>query len=63
MTGIINKSTLENIEGIFPPFSMQRAFGTLAAEVRELATEQGVSRRHSEAFFESLLDRAFAGDL
>ena len=63
MTGIINKSALEEIETIYPPFPLQRKFGMLASAIRELKVEQAASRRNMDALFQSLLHRAFEGDL
>jgi restriction endonuclease S subunit len=63
MTGIINKSALEEIRTIYPPLSLQRKFGMLATEMRELKVQQAASRRNMDALFQSLLHRAFQGEL
>ena len=46
-----------------PPIRMQRTFATRVAEVRALETEQAASRKRLEALSQSLLNRAFRGDL
>ena len=63
MTGIINKSTLESIPAIRPPLPLQKEFGHRVTEIRELEAEQARSRRRGEDLYQSMLHRAFNGNL
>jgi len=46
-----------------PPIRLQHEFAARAAEVREMETRQAESRRRLDDLFQSLLHRAFAGEL
>jgi len=46
-----------------PPLPLQQTFAWRVAEIRELEAAQAASRRRLDALFESLLHRAFAGEL
>lgn len=61
MTGIINKSSLEGIRAICPPIALQKEFGAVAAEIRELQASQSASRNRLDALFESMSHQAFVG--
>jgi type I restriction enzyme S subunit len=63
MTGIINKSSLEEIVSICPPLRLQREFGRQAIEVRKFESAQAASRERVESLFQSMLHRAFCGGL
>ena len=63
ITRIINKSELEKIPGILPPLSLQRKFADQVAEVRKLEKRQDASRQRIGDLFQSLLHRAFKGEL
>jgi type I restriction enzyme S subunit len=63
MTGIINKSTLESIPAIRPPLPLQKEFGMRVKEIRALEAEQAASRRRLNDLFQSMLHRAFSGEL
>jgi type I restriction enzyme, S subunit len=63
MTRIINKSGLKMIPAISPPLPLQRQFAARVAEMRELEAAQAASRRRSDDLFQSLLHRAFQGEL
>lgn len=63
MTGIINKSILESIPVICPPLLLQTEFGIRVAEIRALEDEQAASRLCIDAMLQSLLHRAFNGEL
>lgn len=63
MTRIINKSELEAIPAISPPFSGQRRFAELVAEVRELQKGQAACRQRLDDLFESLLSGMFQGEI
>ncbi len=59
----INLKTLRELEVAVPPVDLQRAFTARVAEVRELETAQATSRERLEDLFQSLLHRAFQGEL
>ena len=59
MTGIINKSALEDIEGIHPPLLLQRQFAARAVETRLTQIDQAASRRRLDDLFQSMLNQAF----
>jgi type I restriction enzyme S subunit len=63
MTGIINKSTLESIPMICPPFPLQKEFAQRVKEIRELEAGQATSRARLDALFQSMLHGAFNGEL
>jgi type I restriction enzyme S subunit len=63
MTGIINKSILESILVIRPPFPLQKEFAARAKEIRTIQAEQAASRGRLDDLFQSVLHRAFNGDL
>lgn len=46
-----------------PPMSKQHAFATFVAEIRKLEAEQAKSRQRLDGLFQSLLHRAFLGEL
>jgi type I restriction enzyme S subunit len=46
-----------------PPLSLQQSFASHVLEVRELERRQAESRRQLDALYESLLHRAFRGEL
>ena len=63
MKGMINKSKFESIDFIFPPIDKQNEFSEavqLIQEQKELA-QQALLK--SEDLFNSLLQRAFKGEL
>lgn len=63
MTRIINKSELEKIPAIIPPSPLQRQFAARITEIRELESAQAASRQRLDNLFQSLLHRAFQGEL
>ena len=63
MTGIINKSSLEQIESISPPLSVQKEFGSKVTEIRMMQADQAASRQRLDDLSQSMLHRAFAGEL
>jgi type I restriction enzyme S subunit len=46
-----------------PPLKLQRTFAVRVAEIRDLETTQAASRQHLDNLFQSLLQRAFQGEL
>lgn len=63
MTRIINKSALERIPAISPPRPLQRKFAAHVAGIRQLEAAQAASRERIDHLFQSLLHRAFQGEL
>lgn len=57
-TGIVKKCRIPT-----PPVSLQRSFAVRVAEVRAIEEKQAESRRRLDDLFQSLLHRAFAGEL
>jgi type I restriction enzyme S subunit len=47
----------------FPPIPLQCAFAARVAEVRAVEAQQAASRRRLNDLFQSLLHRAFRGEL
>lgn len=63
MTRIINKSALEKIPAISPPPPLQRQFAGCVAEIHAIEAAQAASRQRLDELFQSLLHRAFQGEL
>jgi type I restriction enzyme S subunit len=63
MKGIVNKSTFEKIPVIVPPLALQREFAARVEEARGVQSAQGKSAGRVEALYQSMLSRAFAGEL
>jgi len=59
----INLKTLRELDLVVPPLELQRAFAARVAEVRELEATQAASRQRLGDLFQSLLHRAFQGEL
>jgi type I restriction enzyme, S subunit len=59
----INMTQLRNLTLPVPPLSLQQEFAARIAEVRTLEESQAASRRQLDSFFDSLLHRAFRGEL
>jgi len=58
--------TRKNLEGVIlpmPPMEVQRTFAARVAEIRALQAAQAASRRRLDDLFQSLLHRAFQGEL
>jgi type I restriction enzyme S subunit len=60
---ILNKSRFSEIEIPVPPLSLQKEFAQYVTEIRELASSQATSRTRLDALFQSMLHRAFNGEL
>jgi type I restriction enzyme S subunit len=54
---------LSNLKVIVPPLTLQKEFAQRVTKIRELETDQATSRTRLEALFQSMLHRAFNGDL
>jgi type I restriction enzyme S subunit len=58
-----NASELSALSLPVPPLPLQRTFAARVAEVRVIEAEQAQSRRRLDDLFQSLLHRAFNGEL
>jgi type I restriction enzyme S subunit len=54
---------LSNLKVIVPPLALQKEFAQRVTEIRELEAGQATSRTRLDALFQSLLHRAFNGEL
>jgi type I restriction enzyme S subunit len=59
----INLGDLKKLPVPVPPAPLQMEFAERVSEIRELGAEQAASRRHLEGLFQSMLHRAFNGEL
>lgn len=59
----INLKILSELAIPVPPLSLQKAFAARVSEIRALQAEQSASRRRLESLFQSMLYRAFNGEL
>ena len=60
---ILKKSLFAQIRIPVPPLSLQNEFAQRVKELREMESAQAASRRRLEALFQSMLHRAFNGEL
>jgi hypothetical protein len=63
MKGIVSKGKLEMIPVINPPFELQQEFGLRFNQILEMLQKQAESNYRLGDLFQSLLHRAFAGEL
>jgi type I restriction enzyme S subunit len=59
----INVSMLKRIAIHLPPLGLQNQFTRRISEIRRLQAEQTQTRKHLEDLFQSMIHRAFQGDL
>lgn len=59
----LNQANLNCIGVPTPPLALQRLFAARIAEIRTMEDEQASSRQHLNDLFQSLLHRAFQGEL
>jgi restriction endonuclease S subunit len=59
----LTKGALEEAEIVVPPLLNQKTFSDLVKQVREIEAKQAESRERLDALFQSMLDRAFQGEL
>jgi type I restriction enzyme S subunit len=59
----INAQELQAIPLPVPPIDLQQEFASRVSEIRELESSQSSSRKNLDAFFQSMLHRAFQGEL
>lgn len=60
---ILNKSRFSEIEIPIPPLALQNEFAQRVTETRELEARQATSHARLDALFQSMLHRAFNGEL
>jgi type I restriction enzyme S subunit len=59
----INSKELKSIPMPVPPISLQQKFAARVSELRDLESAQSASRKNLDALFQSMLHRAFEGEL
>jgi type I restriction enzyme S subunit len=59
----LNIRQIEEAPMIVPPLSLQKQFSKRVVVVRVLEAEQAASRRRLDDLFQSMLHRAFSGEL
>ncbi len=59
----LNHQQVRALEIPLPPLSLQKEFAKQVSEIRELEAEQAVSRKRLDDLFQSMLHRAFNGEL
>jgi type I restriction enzyme S subunit len=59
----ISKPKVMTLEVPVPPLSLQKEFAARAFEIRAMQTEQAKSRQKLDSLFQSMLHRAFNGEL
>lgn len=59
----INMTQLRALPVLLPPLSLQKKFAARVSEIRAMQAEQAASRRRLDDLFQSMLHRAFQGDL
>ncbi len=59
----ISKGRLLTLPIEVPPLSLQKEFAARVSEIRAMQAEQAASRRRLDDLFQSMLHRAFNGEL
>jgi type I restriction enzyme S subunit len=59
----VSTEQVESIPFLLPPFLLQKEFAKRVTEIREMEAAQKASRERLEALFQSMLHRAFNGEL
>jgi type I restriction enzyme S subunit len=59
----LGMNEIKNFKIIVPPLSLQREFAQRVTEIHRLEAEQAASRRRLDNLFQSMLHRAFNGEL
>ena len=64
-SGLVTLSTsiVKRLEVPLPPIALQRQFAVRVAEVRAMEAQQAASRQRLDDLFQSMLQRAFRGEL
>jgi len=63
MKGMINKSKFESIDFIYPPENLQNQFAERIEAIEKQKQQAQTNLEKSEALFNSLLQRAFKGEM
>ena len=61
--GVLNATLLKELRVIVPPIHLQEEYSARVAEIRQLEAAQATSRKRLDELFQSLLHRAFQGEL
>jgi|GEM_PF-507933 type I restriction enzyme S subunit len=61
--GVLNGGMLKKLNIPLPPIALQKEFAQRVTEIRELEASQATSRTRLDALFQSMLHRAFNGEL
>lgn len=59
----INMTQLRALPVLLPPFSLQKEFAARVSDIRAMQAEQAIGRRRLDELFQSMLHRAFQGEL
>jgi type I restriction enzyme S subunit len=59
----MNTTVLKTFRIYLPPLPLQKEFANRMTEIRELETDQAVGRGRLDDLFQSMLHRAFNGEL
>jgi type I restriction enzyme S subunit len=59
----MNTTILKALRIYLPPLKLQEEFATRVSDIRAMQAEQAASRRRVDDLFQSMLHRAFQGDL
>jgi type I restriction enzyme S subunit len=59
----VNLAEIRKFKVVVPPMSLQKEFAARVSEIRAMQAEQAASRRGLDGLFQSLLHRAFQGEL
>ena len=59
----LNIKQIQEAPIILPPLALQKEFAACVTEIRELEAGQAASRRRLDDLFQSMLHRAFNGEL
>lgn len=61
--GVLNAGILKKLDVPVPPLTLQKEFAQRVTEIRELEASQATSRTRLDSLFQSMLHRAFNGEL
>jgi type I restriction enzyme S subunit len=61
--GVLNAGILKKLDVPLPPFALQKEFAQRVIDIRELEASQATSRTRLDDLFQSMLHRAFNGEL
>ena len=61
--GVLNAGLLKRLDVPLPPLVLQKEFAARVTEIRAMQADQSASRKRLDDLFQSLLHRAFEGEL